>query len=89
MLFSLSFFFFFFFLLSLKSSKQFLLSLPPGQNCGNDKSLSPKHEISESESMKRVFQRNYHSWHSFFLIQLMSCRKLHEFVTVLSFILLC
>ena len=33
------------FVLSLKHSERFLLSLPPGQNCSNDKSLSPKYEI--------------------------------------------
>ena len=35
------------FLLSMKSSEQFLLSLPPGQNCSNDKWLLPKYKISK------------------------------------------
>ena len=51
------FFFFFFkvcfeyiiliFVLSLKCCEQFLLSLLPVQNCGNDKLLSPKYNILE------------------------------------------
>ena len=34
--------------MSLKCSERFLQSLPPGQNCGNDKSLLPMYEILES-----------------------------------------
>ena len=35
------------FLLSQQSSEQFLLLLPPNENCGNSKSLSPKCKISK------------------------------------------
>ena len=37
-------------LLSLKGSEQFLLSLPPGQICGNNKFLSSKYGILEPDS---------------------------------------
>ena len=37
---------------SLNRSERFLLSLPPGLNCSNDKLLPPKYEISGPERVK-------------------------------------
>ena len=41
--------FFLIFLLSLRRPERFSLLLPPGLNCGNDKSLLPKYEIAEPD----------------------------------------
>ena len=52
-----------FFLQSLKCSELFLKSLPPGLNCGNDESLSPKYEISEPGYKEKSGSINFFPGH--------------------------